>query len=130
LRDVIVDLEDAEAFALRVVLDGPATVHGDDSAIAARVDEFALPAARTLQRGDDSFQRLGGSGFQQTVRDMSHRLLPAPAITTDRAFIPIRDAALAVSNKNSVVGQVQQGGLTCELRLLLSALCDVADDPL
>src|SRR5262249_39766106 len=98
----------------------------DAPAVAADLDELALPVARPLHDVDDSFQRLGELCLQQRVRHPSPCFFLVPALTLGPAGLPVRDSAPRGPGQNAVTGEVQQGGLTFLLRLSLLELYDVS----
>src|SRR5262245_16681341 len=125
LGDVVVDFENTVAFAVALVLESPAAVDNDGPAIAARVMEFALPMARAPQSVEDSFERLRELRPQQVVRHLAERLVLSPAVTLGRAFVPVQDVALEVADQDTVLCQVQQRGLTLQVRLRLRMPDDI-----
>src|ERR1041384_6367381 len=87
-RNVADDFEEAGWLAGAVALKGPP--RGDDQfmAVAGSMNELAYPVTFELELFQDFGKRIGETGLEKLVGDLTECFVPLPAVHLFRAAIP------------------------------------------
>ena len=110
---------------MRIVVQDPARKHGQASAVAASVSDFAFPSVLTKQLLVDFRQPRRKFCFQQMVYYFAQCFVSRIAIKFRRPFVPVGDPIVFVANNDGVVGQIQQARLFGELLFVAFALAQI-----
>ena len=110
-----------------IELQSPRASHRNQRTIAAVAQRFPLPVAFAEELRANVFQRLRELRFEQAMGHLAHDFLLTPAVEPLRAVVPVRDAVLAISDKNGLVGQIEDKRLVAQEFFGFFAIRDVND---
>ena len=111
LGDVPVDFENPRRLTVKISLQYLATRHDNGGTVVRDVAQFSFPYPRFHEASPSFLHRFGELGLQEVMGDFAQRLILFPSVGLFGSSIPVHDPVVQITDKNCVVGEIEQIGL-------------------